>query len=137
MLAVAIVHDTTFVARGYAGDIDHLKALFKEGIATTGLSIIEVLQPCITWGGHPMRWYKERIGRLEDHYDPQDRQAALEKISDQAEKLATGVLYRGSTKPVFAERFRKTISGQRISAPPTPDASRVSDVLAGYIPSVA
>ena len=53
MLGVAIVHGTGFVARGFAGDIEHLKELFKEGMSHKGLSVIEVLQPCITWGGAP------------------------------------------------------------------------------------
>jgi 2-oxoglutarate ferredoxin oxidoreductase subunit beta len=132
MLAVAIVHHTPFVARGYAGDMNQLKEIFKEGIHTRGLSVIEVLQPCITWGGHPMHWYKERIHRLDNRYNPEDRGAALKMVMEEEGKLATGVLFRSASKPLFAERFRKTISDRPMHAMPAMDISAFADVMAGY-----
>ncbi len=110
MLAISIVHDCTFVARGFAGDGDHLKSLLVEAIGHPGLSIVEVIQPCITWGTHPMSWHRERIYTLGDDYDPADRKAALEKAMEMEEKIATGILYRAAPRKPFAERFRKEIT---------------------------
>ncbi len=109
MPAVAVVHDCTFVARGFAGDGDHLKSLLVEAIGHPGLSIVEIIQPCITWGTHPMSWYRERVYTLGDDYDPADRKAALEKTMETGERIATGILYRAAPRKPFADRFRKEI----------------------------
>jgi 2-oxoglutarate/2-oxoacid ferredoxin oxidoreductase subunit beta len=110
MLAIAIVHDCTFVARGFAGDGDHLKSLLVEAIGHPGLSIVEVIQPCITWGTHPVSWYRERVYTLGDDYDPADRNAALEKTMETDEKIAIGVLFRATPRKLFGDRFRKEIT---------------------------
>jgi 2-oxoglutarate ferredoxin oxidoreductase subunit beta len=110
MPAIAIVHDCTFVARGFAGDGDHLKSLLVEAIGHPGLSIVEVIQPCITWETHPVSWYRERVYTLGDDYNPADRKAALEKAMETEERIATGILYRASPRKLFADRFRKEIT---------------------------
>ena len=109
MLAIAIVHDCTFVARGFAADGDRLKSLLAEAIRNPGLSIVEVIQPCITWGTHPMTWYRERVNTLGDDYEPTDRKAALEKTMETDERIATGILFRSAPRKRFADRFRKEI----------------------------
>ena len=58
-LAIAIAQDCSFVARGFAGDIEHLKSLLVAGIRHEGFSYIDVIQPCITWGKRPLSWYRE------------------------------------------------------------------------------
>ncbi len=110
MPAVAIVHDCTFVARGFAGDVDHLKTLLVEAIGHPGLSFVEVIQPCITWGTHPVSWYRERIYTLGKDYDPADRKAALEKTMETGQKIATGILFRAAPRKLFAARFRQEIT---------------------------
>jgi 2-oxoglutarate ferredoxin oxidoreductase subunit beta len=47
MPAVAIIHGCGFVARGFAGDPDHLKDLLVAAVQHRGLSYIDVIQPCI------------------------------------------------------------------------------------------
>ena len=48
-LALALSAGATFVARGYAGDLPHLTALIAAGVAHPGFSLIDVLQPCVTF----------------------------------------------------------------------------------------
>jgi 2-oxoglutarate ferredoxin oxidoreductase subunit beta len=138
MLAIAIVHDCTFVARGFAGESDHLKSLLVEAIAHPGLSIVEVVQPCIAWGTHPVSWYRERIETLGDDYDPADRNAALEKTMETAEKIATGILFRATPQKLFAARFRKEISDRPFAElkPVSPEkiTGFLSGLRKGYIP---
>lgn len=105
-LATAIVHDCGFVARGFAGDIDQLAELLVAAISYRGLSIVDVIQPCITWGGHPMSWYRERIAPVNDSYDPTNRAAALLITSSDQTPVSTGVLFRGQERPCFGDRFR-------------------------------
>lgn len=115
MLAIAIMHDCSFVARGFAGDIDHLKALLTEAINHRGLSYVDVIQPCITWGTHPVSWYKERVYKIADDHEPSDREAALKKAMEWGDKMPIGILYRTAPREVFASRFRKAVSDQPLS----------------------
>jgi 2-oxoglutarate ferredoxin oxidoreductase subunit beta len=110
MPAVAIMHECGFVARGFAGDPDHLKDLLVAAIRHRGLSYIDVIQPCITWGTRPFSWYKDRIYRLDDANDPADQSRALEKATEWGEKIPIGVLYQTSEREVFGHRFKETIS---------------------------
>jgi 2-oxoglutarate ferredoxin oxidoreductase subunit beta len=110
MPAIAIAHNCSFVARGFAGDIKHLQSLLMEAIKHPGLSYVEVLQPCITWGTHPVSWYKERAYKLGDDYDPGNRDAALAKALETDDRFPTGILFQSAPRETFAHRFRKEIT---------------------------
>ena len=105
-LATAILHDCGFVARGFAGDIDQLTELFSAAISYRGLSIVDVIQPCITWGPHPVSWYRERIAAVGDSYDPTDKATAMATAAAEQERLPIGILYRGPERSCFGDRFR-------------------------------
>ena len=131
-LAIAILHGCGFVARGFAGDIEHLKGLLVEAISHRGFSYIDVIQPCITWGTHPVSWYRERITRIGDDYDPNDRKAALEKAAEQGEKIPIGVIYRAEQAEVFAGRFRKTVTERPLPEMKPPGGEKILDILSGF-----
>jgi len=131
-LAIAIAQDCSFVARGFAGDIEHLKSLLVAGIRHEGFSYIDVIQPCITWGKRPLSWYREKIDRLPPDHDPTDRRAALEKALEPGDRLSTGVFYRHSGRPLYAKRFRREVSNQPLAALPWPDRERIADYLAEF-----
>ncbi len=66
-IALAIVSGASFVARGYAGDMDHLAGLIKKGITHRGFALIDILQPCVSFNHrNTYGWYKERVYKLED-----------------------------------------------------------------------
>lgn len=131
-LAVAIVHDCSFVARGFAGDIDHLKSLLVEAVRNEGFSYIDVIQPCITWGKRPLSWYRERIERLPPEYDPTDRRAALEKVLETGDRMPIGVFYRNPGRSLFAERFRREVTRKPLAVLPWPDRETVAGFLAEF-----
>jgi 2-oxoglutarate ferredoxin oxidoreductase subunit beta len=56
-LAVAIGLDASFVARTFAGDMEHMKKMFKEAINHKGYSLVDVFQPCVTFNKY------NKIGR--------------------------------------------------------------------------
>lgn len=111
-LATAIVHDTPFVGRGYSGDIDGLANLIVKAVTTPGFSLIEVIQPCITWGKHRrdwQSWWKERLAPLPAEYDPRDRAAALQVALKSDYPLPIGVIYQGSPRQVFGARYQERV----------------------------
>ena len=131
-LAIAIAQDCSFVARGFAGDIEHLKSLLVEGVKHEGFSYIDVIQPCITWGKRPLSWYRERIDRIPSDHDPSDRRAALERALDSGERMSIGVFYRNSRQPLFAERFRREVSAKPLASLRWPDQERIASFLAEF-----
>jgi len=80
-VGVAVAQGATFVARGFAGDVPHLKELYKQALAHEGFAIVDVFQPCVTWNKiNTFKWYRERAYKLEEtpDYDPTSRTKAFE-----------------------------------------------------------
>src|SRR5579862_1241468 len=50
--ALALKWGATFVARSFSGDKKQLQALLKTAIAHKGLSVIDVISPCVTFNDH-------------------------------------------------------------------------------------
>jgi len=93
-LATAIINQASFVARGFAGEINHLTQLIVKAIKHPGLGFIDVLSPCVTWhkNTQPFSWYQERVYQLEQDGYPQEE--ALKLALEEPDKLALGVLYQ-------------------------------------------
>ncbi|MBU1050822.1 2-oxoacid ferredoxin oxidoreductase [Candidatus Bipolaricaulota bacterium] len=119
MLATAIVHDCTFVARGYAGDLEGLTELLKRAIEHRGFSLIDVIQPCITWGNHPVAWYKERATPIPTDHDPTHRDRAIALALEAPDSFPIGVLYEKPAREVFGETYRQKVGdGPIFKLPP-------------------
>jgi 2-oxoglutarate ferredoxin oxidoreductase subunit beta len=134
-LAIAIMHDCGFVARGFAGDIEHLSKLLSEAISYSGFSFVDVIQPCVTWGTHPVGWYRERIYKLDKSYDPGDRNAALEKSREWEGRIPVGIIYKTPPREVFASRFRQTVTERPLAELMPPDKEKILGHLSKYIDS--
>ena len=106
VLATAVVHGCTFVARGFAGDITGLAELMQQAISHRGLAILDVVQPCITWGSHPVDWYRDRIVEVPESHDPTNRNAAIDLALEAPARFPVGVLYRLPSKETFATSYR-------------------------------
>jgi 2-oxoglutarate/2-oxoacid ferredoxin oxidoreductase subunit beta len=132
MPAIAIVHNCTFVARGFAGDIDHLKELLVEAIRHPGLSYLDIIQPCITWGTHPLSWYKERVYRLGLEYDPGNRTTALAKTLEGDDGIPLGILYRTTPRKSFGSAFRETRGDSPLAEEKGPGKEKIVELLSRF-----
>jgi 2-oxoglutarate ferredoxin oxidoreductase subunit beta len=104
-VAVALAAGATFVGRGFAGDPRHLSALIAEGIQHQGYSLIDVLQPCVTFNRvNTYDFYRSRVYKLEEDYDPGRLQAAQEKAQEWEERIPIGVIYRNEAAPTYEEQ---------------------------------
>ena len=102
-LDLMLTSGATFLARGYALKIDHLKDLIKKAILHKGFSFLEVLQPCITFFDN-RKFYQERIYEIKG---PFSKEEAREKISEwdyknDSSKIPIGLFYQVE-KPTFEE----------------------------------
>lgn len=104
-LALAVALDCSFVARGFAGDMPHLKGLIKDAISHKGFSLVDILQPCITFNKiNTYEWYRQRVYHIEPEYNPEDRVKAFERALEWGERIPTGIIYRNS-RQILEERI--------------------------------
>jgi len=95
-LAHALVSNGSFVARGFAGDMPHLKDLMVDAIKHKGFAFIDVFQPCVSFNYmNTYDWFRKRIYKLEtENHDVTDREKALEKAFEWGDRIPIGILYK-------------------------------------------
>ncbi|MCJ7579839.1 MAG: thiamine pyrophosphate-dependent enzyme [Candidatus Aminicenantes bacterium] len=102
-LALAISLGATFVARGFAGNIEQTKEILKKAISHKGYALVDIFQPCVSFNKiNTFQWFKEHIYELEETYDPSDRNAAVAKAFEK-DKYPIGIIYLGPEKLSFEE----------------------------------
>ena len=90
-LSLALVAGGTFVSRGFAGDIPHLTGILEKAIQHKGFSVVDVLQPCVTFDKiHTYEWYRERIYTVEPS---NTKKEALNASMEWGDKIPIGVFY--------------------------------------------
>ncbi|CAE6484668.1 Pyruvate ferredoxin/flavodoxin oxidoreductase, beta subunit [Candidatus Nitrosotenuis uzonensis] len=134
-IGLAIASGFTFVARGYAYDVRHLKDLIVAAVQHKGLAFLDVLQPCPTYNDINTRdWYagmdrvdemtkkpQPRTYHLEDTgYDPvvhygsetelnEKLAQALIKSLEWDTKIPTGIFYKNEVISQYDKRIMDKI----------------------------
>jgi 2-oxoglutarate ferredoxin oxidoreductase subunit beta len=94
-----------FVSRGFSGEVDHLSSLLQEAMTHKGFSLIDVLQPCVSFNRiNTHQWYAERVYKLGDDYDPDDFHEAIDKAQEWGERIPIGIIYK-KDKPSFTDQI--------------------------------
>jgi 2-oxoglutarate ferredoxin oxidoreductase subunit beta len=63
-----------------------------------------VLQPCISFNRvNTFAWYRDRVYKLADNYDPTDKIAAFQKAQEWGDKIPLGVIYKHD-RPTFEKQ---------------------------------
>ena len=104
-MALAIALDCSFVARGFSGDMEQTKELIKSALDHKGFSLVDILQPCVTFNKiNTYEWYKQRVYRLDPDYKPEDRVQAFQKALEWGDRIPTGIIFRNN-RPILEERI--------------------------------
>lgn len=110
-IAIAIALNASFVARSFSGEPEHLVAMMKSAITHKGFALLDILQPCVTFNRiNTFKWYKERVYKLDDSYDPTDRISAFEKALEWGDKIPIGVIYVNN-RPTYEEQLLQLKDG--------------------------
>jgi len=118
-LAMAVALDCSFVARGYAGDREHLKELMKAAVIHKGFSLVDILQPCVSFNKiNTYEWYGKRVYHIGNDHNPENRFVAFQKALEWGEAIPIGIIYKNN-RPAFEERVplikEKTLVMQPVS----------------------
>jgi 2-oxoglutarate/2-oxoacid ferredoxin oxidoreductase subunit beta len=102
-LTIAIAFNAPFVARTFAGDMEHMKEMFKEAIKHKGFSVVDVFQPCVVFNKiNTYQWFRENIYKLEDSYNPYDMDEAFKRAKETG-KYPLGIFYKNDHRLTFEE----------------------------------
>ncbi|MBZ9569322.1 2-oxoacid:ferredoxin oxidoreductase subunit beta [Patescibacteria group bacterium] len=108
-IVLALESGASFVARGYALDVPHLKNLIKQAIAHKGFAFVDVLQPCLIFH-NTTPYFQKNIYKLDKSHDISDLERALQKAKewdycfDKDTKIPIGIFYK-KRKPTFEEQW--------------------------------
>lgn len=101
--ALAIMHQAGFVSRGFAGDQAGLSGLIQKAIVHPGFSLVDVLQPCVTFNPDKSYiWYRQRIKPVK--FTSGDVLAGIKNSIWTEDKIATGIIYQNS-RSAFHSNF--------------------------------
>ena len=93
-LTLALAAGAGFVARGYSQETEHLAGLILAGIKYKGFSLIDVLQPCVTFNKtNTYEWYSKRVYKLDNSYKSTDLAAAFQKSLEWGDRIPIGIIY--------------------------------------------
>lgn len=129
-VAVAVAMKAGFVARAFSGMVDHLARLIQQAVAHRGFSLIDILQPCVSFNKvNTFAWYKSRCRELPADYDPADWTAAMQKAEEWGAAIPVGILYQ-NPRPPFEDHFpvlkQGPLGGRNL------DRQALGDILAKY-----
>ncbi len=104
-MALAVAMDCSFVARTFAADSEHLKAMIKAALNHNGFTLVDILQPCVTFNKiNTFQWYKERVYHIEPDYDPENRVQAFQRALEWGDRIPLGILYKNN-RPALEDRI--------------------------------
>ncbi|MGB9697980.1 MAG: 2-oxoacid:ferredoxin oxidoreductase subunit beta [Thermodesulfobacteriota bacterium] len=113
-ISIAVAMRASFVARGFAGFEEHLTELIKQAITHKGFSLVDILQPCVSFNKvNTFSWYKKRCQQLPLDYDPTNWAEAMKTAAKWGELIPIGIIYR-QERPTFTELLPVWQSGSLV-----------------------
>jgi 2-oxoglutarate ferredoxin oxidoreductase subunit beta len=100
-LVLMLEAGATYVARGYSGKIQNLAELIEKGIEHVGFSIIEVLQPCVSFN-NTYKLYNSIVEELAE--TPKTFDEAL-KLARKIDRLPIGLFFQVKKPPFHREIY--------------------------------
>ena len=108
-LTLAIASGATFVAREYSGHIPQLTEIIKKANEHKGLSVVDILQPCVTFNkDYTHQFFQENTYYLNPDYNPKDKGAAFSKALEWGPKqIPLGIFYEDTERPSYESQLKQ------------------------------
>lgn len=111
--AVALSLGAGFVARGFSGSKDHLSSLIQKAMNHKGVSLIDIMQPCVSFNKiNTFEWYKKRVYEA-DNPEPDNFAQAMKLAMEWGDAIPIGIFYQ-TKKPDFTSRIKGLEKGPLI-----------------------
>jgi len=130
-IALAVAMRAGFVARGFAGMIDHLSELIQQGIAHHGFALIDILQPCVSFNTvNTFAWYEKRCSPMPAKYDPTNWDEAMKVACQWGDRIPIGVIYQND-RLSFEDHFPVLAHGPLLGR--SLDRKKLKGIMEGYV----
>jgi 2-oxoglutarate/2-oxoacid ferredoxin oxidoreductase subunit beta len=134
--ALALKWGATLVARSFSGDKRQLQAIFKAAIVHKGLSVIDVISPCVTFNDH--EGSTKSYGYMKDHDEPLHELDFVPSYEDISVEIAEGetreVALHGGSRLRLRKLERDYDPSSRIGAMTAlAEAEEKEEVLTGLL----
>ena len=105
-ISLALAYGASFVARGFAGDVEGMKNIFKQAIQHKGFSFIHLVSPCVTFDKENITWKGLRGQFIEvpPTHDVTDHEAAVRLAADP--RHITGIYYHDKNRLSYMEYLK-------------------------------
>jgi len=107
-LQLALTQGASFVAQAFAGNLPQLAKLITAGMQHRGFSLINVLQPCVTFNKvNTYSYYLQKSYQLPADHDSSDINQALARAQEpqRDERFPLGLLYQDTTRSAYHEQL--------------------------------
>jgi 2-oxoglutarate ferredoxin oxidoreductase subunit beta len=129
-IALAVAMRAGFVARGFAGMIDHLSELIQQGIAHHGFALIDILQPCVSFNTvNTFAWYEKRCSPMPAKYDLKNWDEAMKVSCQWGDRIPIGVIYQND-RLSFEDHFPVLAHGPLLGR--SVDRGILKGIMEGY-----
>ncbi len=107
-MTLALSQGATFVAQTFAGNVNHVIEMIKEAVAHKGFSLVNVLQPCVTFNKiNTYQYYLQHTYKLPPDYKKDSLNDAMIKGLEMAEeKFPLGILYQ-KERPFYTKELQQ------------------------------
>jgi 2-oxoglutarate/2-oxoacid ferredoxin oxidoreductase subunit beta len=117
---MCLAYDVSFFARAYALKIPQLLDILTQAIRHPGLSVVQILNPCVTFNNMKETW-DQKVQPIPEEHVTSNRLAAMSLAMDE-EHLYTGVFYQ-SIRPTMMDTILAT--RERTAARIKPDLDKL------------
>ena len=117
----------TFVARGFTGDMQHLRSLILQAVRHRGFAFIDVLQHCPSFNPTQEKFKPKVYDLQKEGHNVEDFAAAWERAKEWNDRIPIGIFYR-----VEKEIYENQLLGDRVLIDEKPLPS-IQSVLKEFI----
>ncbi len=104
-LTLAISQGATFVAQSFANDAKHMTEMIKRGMQHKGMSLVNILQPCVTFNKtNTYQYFMEHSYKIDATHDSSSLDKAMNLSPEVSkEKFPLGVIYENAQVKAYHE----------------------------------
>lgn len=105
-LAMAVALGAGFVARSFSANQGHLVSMIEKAVNYPGFSLLEILQPCITYNEiNTYEWYAKRVYDLgERGPSMSDKAEAFRLAEEWGDRIPIGCIFRDDGKRSYEKK---------------------------------
>jgi 2-oxoglutarate ferredoxin oxidoreductase subunit beta len=105
-VSLALAQRASFVARGFAGDIEGMREIFAKAITHKGFSFVHLITPCVTFD-KVNTWdaLRERFHAIRQSHDVSNREDAVRLSEDSRQYL--GIFYHDKSRPSYHDHLKE------------------------------